>query len=130
MPYNEVDRSTIEEMVHKFYTRVLKDDILSPFFIRALGDDLKNHQWYEHLNTLNNFWLMMMLGEKNYWGSPFPPHAFIGPLSDETYERWLKLFSEITHELFTEELAEKFYKKAAILAEQFKVNLSDDDDDD
>jgi len=128
MPYNDVDRVNIEKMVRIFYARVLKDDILSPFFIKALGDDLKNPKWYEHLNTLNNFWLMMMLGEKNYWGSPFPPHAFIGPLYPETYERWLKLFSEVTHELFIPEIADKFYSKAAILAEQFKENLSDDDD--
>lgn len=129
MAYHDVDRVNIEELVRKFYTRVLKDDILSPFFIKALGNDLKSPKWYEHLNTLNNFWLMMMLGEKNYWGSPFPPHAFIGPLYPETYERWLKLFKEVVNELFVEEIADKFYSKAAVLAEQFKENLSDEEDD-
>lgn len=130
MPYDTVDRGKIEQMVREFYTVVLKDDILSPFFINALGDDLKNGKWYEHLNTLVNFWMLMMEGEKNYWGDPFPPHAFLGPLSPETFERWLELFHEVVYRLFVPEIAEKFHKKAAILAEQFQENLSDEDDDD
>lgn len=130
MPYDTVDRGKVEDMVHEFYAIVLKDDILSPFFIRALGDNLKNGKWHEHLNTLNNFWMQMMAGEKNYWGDPFPPHAFLGQLSRETFERWLKLFHEVVYRLFIPEIAEKFYKKAEILAEQFQDNLSDEDEDD
>ena len=130
MLYDTVDRGKIEQMVRKFYTIVLQDDILSPFFIRALGNDLKNGKWYEHLNTLTNFWMLMMEGEKNYWGDPFPPHAFLGPLSPETFARWLKLFNETLQQLFVPELAEKFYKKAEILSKQFIENLTDEDDDD
>ena len=130
MPYDTVDRGKIEQMVREFYTVVLKDDILSPFFIKALGDDLKNGKWHEHLNTLVNFWMLMMEGEKNYWGDPFPPHAFIGPLSRETFERWLELFHEVVYRLFVPEIAAKFYKKAEILSEQFIENLSDDEDED
>lgn len=130
MPYDTVDRGKIEQMVREFYTVVLKDDILSPFFIKALGNDLKNGKWHEHLNTLVNFWMLMMEGEKNYWGDPFPPHAFIGPLSRETFERWLKLFHEIVYRLFVPEIAAKFYKKAEVLSEQFIENLTDDEDED
>lgn len=130
MPYDTVDRGKIEQLVREFYTVVLKDDILSPFFIKALGDDLKNGKWHEHLNTLVNFWMLMMEGEKNYWGDPFPPHAFIGPLSRETFERWLELFHEVVYRLFVPEIAAKFYKKAEILSEQFIENLSDDEDED
>lgn len=130
MPYDTVDRGKIEQMVREFYTVVLKDDILSPFFIKALGNDLKNGKWHEHLNTLVNFWMLMMEGEKNYWGDPFPPHAFIGPLSRETFERWLELFHEVVYRLFVPEIAAKFYKKAEILSEQFIENLSDDEDED
>ena len=51
MPYDSVDRGKIEQMVREFYTIVLKDDILSPIFVKALGNDLNNGKWYEHLNT-------------------------------------------------------------------------------
>ncbi|MEA1982161.1 MAG: group III truncated hemoglobin [Campylobacterota bacterium] len=133
MPYDTLDRGKIEDLVHEFYTAVLKDELLSPFFIRALGADLKNGKWHEHLNTLVNFWMLIMAGEKNYWGDPFPPHAFLGPLTRESFERWLLLFRETLDNLFVPELADKFYKKADILAEQFIDNLdidNDEDDDD
>lgn len=125
-----VDRIAINQMVREFYATVLKDDLLSPFFIKALGDDLKNGKWHEHLHTLDNFWLLMMTGRKGYGGDPFPPHAFLGPLSEETFERWLKLFKETVSRLFVPEIADKFYLKAQRLAEIFMENLGVNDDDD
>ncbi len=134
MPYDTVDRGKIEELVHKFYASVLKDDTLAPFFIKALGDDLKNGKWHEHLNTLCNFWMLMMTGLSPYGGHPYPPHAFLGPLTREDFEQWLKLFKETLDTLFIPEISDKFYKKAEVLAEQFMDNLGvndeDDDDDD
>ncbi len=130
MPFNSVDRGNIEKMVRRFYTTVLEDDVVGPFFIRALGADINNDKWYEHLNTLTRFWLLMMTGERNgYWGDPFPPHAFIGPLYRSTFERWLELFHGVVYELFVPEIAEKFYTKADALAEQFMENLEVDEED-
>jgi len=132
MPYDTVDRGKIEEMVREFYTIVLKDDLVGPIFIKALGNDLNNGKWYEHLNTLYNFWTLMMTGKTGYGGHPYPPHAFIGPLYPETFERWLELFHEVVYRLFVPEIAEKFYKKAEVLAEQFMDNLglNDEEEDD
>ncbi|MEA1919731.1 MAG: group III truncated hemoglobin [Campylobacterota bacterium] len=130
MPYDTVDRVSVENMVREFYALIIKDDMVGPYFIKALGADLKNGKWYEHLHTLDKFWLMMMTGERGYWGDPFPPHAFIGPMYPETFERWLKLFNETVYRLYTPEIAEKFYKKAEILAEQFMENLDINDEED
>lgn len=129
MLHDSVDRGKVEQLVREFYAVVLKDELLSPFFIRALGNDLKNGKWHEHLNTLANFWMLMMEGEKNYWGDPFPPHAFLGPLSPETFERWLKLFNQTTSQLFIPEISDRFYSKAEKLSIQFQDYLSDEDDD-
>lgn len=130
--HDVVDRVNINEMVREFYASVLEDELLSPFFRRALGDDLKNGKWHEHLHTLDNFWLLMMTGRRGYGGDPFPPHAFLGPLTPETFERWLKLFKETLDRLYAPEIANKFYSKANILAEQFMENLgfNDEDEDD
>ncbi len=126
----EVDRGTIEKMVRAFYARVLEDDVVGPFFIKALGDDLKNDKWYEHFKTLDNFWLMMMTGERGYMGDPFLPHVFIGNLTVETFDRWLELFDEIINQHFEPEIAQKFYKKAEILAGKFIENLELDEEED
>ncbi len=130
----EVDRGSIERMVRSFYEMLIKDDLVGPFFIKALGDDLKNDKWYDHFRTLDNFWLMMMTGERGYMGDPFLPHVFIGRLTEETFERWLELFNKHIHEHFIPEIADKFYKKSEILAKQFMVQLEigdefDDEDD-
>lgn len=133
MLIDTVDRASVEKMVRQFYATIIQDDLVGPYFIRALGDNLKNDKWYEHFNTLDRFWLMMMNGEEGYWGDPFPPHAFLGELYPETFERWLKLFHETVYGMFTPEIAEKFYKKSEILADRFMEYLevgkySDDDE--
>ncbi len=132
MPYDTVDRGKIEELVREFYTTVLKDDLLSPIFIKALGDDLNEGKWVGHFHTLDDFWVLMMMGKRGYGGDPFPPHAFIGPLHTEHFERWLKLFHEVVYRMFLPEIADKFYKKAEILAAQFidNLGLNDEDEDD
>ena len=130
MLYDTVDRASVEKMVRKFYADILEDDLLGPIFVKALGNDLKGGKWYEHFNTLFNFWMQMMTGDRNYQGHPFPPHAFLGPLTREHFERWLELFHKTVHQFFVPELAEKFYKKADVLAEQFIENLDIDGEDD
>lgn len=129
MLYETVDRESIRKMVREFYATVLKDDILAPYFIKALGDDLTNGKWHEHLHTLDNFWLRMTIGERGYMGDPFPAHAFIGKLYPETFERWLEKFDEVTHRFFIPEIADKLYRKADILAKQFIENLGLNDED-
>ena len=61
MLVENIDRASIEKFVRSFYANVLKDKTLAPFFMNALGDDMKNDKWYEHLITLDNFWLGLLL---------------------------------------------------------------------
>lgn len=130
MKHTEVTRPSVEGMVNAFYAKVLKDPKIGPFFIRALGEDLDGGKWYEHLRTLYDFWMLMMTGKKGYRGDPFPPHAFLGPLSREDFEQWLRLFEDTVREHYVEEVAQKFVGKATLLAEQFMEYLDVDGDDD
>ncbi|WP_309497948.1 group III truncated hemoglobin [Sulfurovum sp.] len=124
MLHDTVDRGNVEKMVRSFYAMIVQDDLVGPFFVRALGSDMKNDKWYEHYITLDKFWLMLMNGEPGYTGDPFGPHAFLGDLSPETFERWLQLFDEHIRKLYVPEIADKFYKKAEILANQFMERLA------
>ena len=125
-----VDRGDVEKMVRSFYAMIVKDDLVGPYFVRALGSDLKNDKWYEHYRTLDNFWLMLMTGEPGYFGDPFGPHAFLGDLSPEIFDRWLKLFDEHIRKYYVSEIADKFSKKAEILAKQFMERLADTGEED
>jgi len=123
MLYDEVDRSNVERMVRSFYAMIVQDDIVGPYFVRALGSDLKNDKWYEHYRTLDHFWLMLMNGEPGYFGDPFGPHAFLGELHPEIFERWLQRFDEHIRQYYVPEIVDKFNKKAEILAKQFMERL-------
>ena len=118
-----VDRATVTKMLRQFYKTLLEDELVSPYFIRALGEDLEGGKWRDHLTTLDNFWLKMMTGKGAYGGHPFPPHAFLGEMYPETFACWLKHFKIATNQFFTPEIADKFYKKSEILAAQFMDNL-------
>lgn len=129
MLYEVVDRETVDKMVREFYTRILQDEMVGPYFTRKLGEDLNKGKWPEHITTLDNFWLLMMNGERGYPGNPFPAHAFIGRLYHETFDRWLELFHGVVYEMFIPDIADKFYEKAEILAEIFIDNLGLNDED-
>jgi len=119
----EVNRANVEKMVRTFYAMLIKDDLVGPFFIKTLGSDLNNDKWQEHYKTLDNFWLMLMTGEKGYKADPFLPHVHIGQLYEETFVRWLELFNKHVHQQYTPEIAKKFNKKAEILAKKFMQGL-------
>jgi truncated hemoglobin YjbI len=117
-------------MVHEFYSLVLEDEILAPFFIKALGDDMSGGKWHEHLHRLDEFWLLLMGHVSTYQGDPTPAHAFIGQMTPESFERWLELFHGVVNRLYIPEIADKLHKKAQIVAAQLRENLGVDDDDD
>lgn len=130
MPHEFVDRENIREMVYAFYSLVLKDDILGSIFTRVLGEDISGGKWHEHLHRLDAFWLLLMGEASSYQGDPTPAHAFIGPLTPESFERWLELFHGVVQEHYVPEVADKLDKKAQIVAAQLRENLGVDDDDD
>jgi len=135
MKNTEVDLESIEKMVRAFYATLIKDDLVGPFFIKALGDDLNSGKWREHYGTLDSFWLLMMTGEEGYRGDPYMVHAFMGTLTVEVFDRWLEVFHKQVHSQFTEEIADKFYAKSQTIARRFMQGLeigefaTDEDDE-
>ena len=119
MLHDSIDRASVEKFVRAFYVRALNDDEISPYFIEALGNDLTDPKWQEHYTLLDDFWLMMMTGEKSYTRDPFEPHLYISRLTYDSFQRWLMLFKEELVLHYTPEIVEKFYKKADILASNF-----------
>jgi len=123
MPANEITKENIEIMVLKFYRRVLKDDIVGPFFIAKLGDDMSNEYWEPHLELLVNFWSSIALGDTSYRGNPFAPHMYLGELSREVFEQWLKLFFATLDEIYEPRIADLFKERSTIIAGNFMRNL-------
>ena len=124
MQSNEITKENINKLVVTFYTKVLKDEKISPFFIEKLGADMKSEIWQKHITLLTNFWFTISFGRGEYNGSPFAPHMQISGLDRESFERWLKLFFEALDKIYVEDIAIKFKERASIIAGNFMRNLS------
>jgi len=116
---SEVNRDNLSQMIRTFYKMILADKTVNPYFIMALGNDPESQEWQEHYKILEDFWLMLMRGEKVYTRDAFEPHENMAELYRETFERWLELFDEVVHLYYTPELAKKFYKRAEVLSRKF-----------
>ena len=120
---NEITKENIEIMVMNFYRRVLKDDIIGPFFIAKLGDDMTNEYWKHHLEILVNFWASIALNDASYRGNPFAPHMYLGELNREVFEQWLNLFFATLDEVYEPQVADIFKERSSIIAGNFMRNL-------
>ena len=118
-----ITRENIEKMVLNFYRRVLKDDVVAPFFVAKLGDDMSNDYWKPHLKLLIDFWSSIALGDNAYRGNPFAPHMSLGELKKETFEQWLTLFYATLDEIYEPEVANQFKERSSIIAGNFMRNL-------
>ena len=124
MQSNEITKENINKLVITFYTKVMKNEKISRFFIEKLGPDMKSEIWQKHITLLTDFWYTISFGRGNYNGSPFAPHMQISGLDRESFETWLKLFFESLDKLYTEDIALKFKERASIIASNFMRNLS------
>ena len=118
-----VNREHIERMVFTFYRKVLKDELVGPFFIAKLGDDIESDYWKPHIDLLVNFWSSMILQDNSYFGNPMRPHFFIGELSHGVFKQWLKLFFETVDEVFIPKLGAEFKERSEMIAGNFMRNL-------
>ena len=124
MQSNEITKENINKLVITFYTKVMKNEKISPFFIEKLVPDMKSEIWQKHITLLTDFWYTISFGRGNYNGSPFAPHMQISGLDRESFETWLKLFFESLDKLYTEDIALKFKERASIIASNLISNSS------
>lgn len=120
---NEITKTNLRTMVISFYTQVLKDELVGPFFIDRLGSDLAGTIWGEHLDILTNFWASIYLSDMAYRGSPFAPHIQMQGLKAETFQRWLELFSNTVESVYEPHIAQQLKQRSQLIAGNFMRNL-------
>ena len=121
--YKTITKQNINEMVLKFYSKILKEDNeVSKVFVSKLGDDLNNDHWKEHIEILTNFWAMIALQEENYHGNPMMAH-FDLPLTRDMFGSWLVMFFEVVDSLYEDHLGMVFKSRAQNIAGNFMRNL-------
>ena len=78
----------IATLVHTFYARVRRDEVLGPIFDAHVRD------WDHHLPRMVDFWSAILRRTGRFSGAPMPKHAALPGLSEALFERWLTLFRE------------------------------------
>ncbi len=102
-----------------FYKKAIVDEVLAPFFIDEIGDDITNEDWIDHIELLADFWLAKILGEDTYYGNFVGAHVKMPHLKRETFTRWLELFSATADEVYEPDIAKVFKKKGHQFSQEF-----------
>jgi len=89
----------ITTLVDVFYEKVRQDELLAPIFNERIQD-----RWPQHLEKMYSFWQTVLLDERTYFGSPFPPHAKLS-VNHSHFQRWMELFNLTVDTLFQGEKA-------------------------
>ncbi|WP_309494063.1 group III truncated hemoglobin [Sulfurovum sp.] len=77
MQHQTITRENIKILVDRFYSKILKDEVLFDFFIEKLGDEMISDAWQKYLKILTDFWASITLGDAAYSGQPVKPHMHI-----------------------------------------------------
>lgn len=107
----------IKKLVDTFYGKVRKDELIGPIFDERIQD-----RWPQHLEKMYTFWQTILLEERTYFGSPFPPHANL-PIFHNHFKRWMELFTQTIDELFIGHIAEDAKWRAGKMAELFESKI-------
>ena len=114
------DITTLEDiktLVDAFYEKVRQDELLAPIFNEQIQD-----RWPQHLEKMYAFWQTILLDERTYYGSPFPPHAQL-PVNHSHFQRWVELFTVTADTLFRGEKAYEAKWRAGKMAEMFESKI-------
>ena len=107
----------VKKLVDAFYGKVRENNLLAPVFNERIKD-----RWPEHLEKMYTFWQTILLEERTYFGSTFPPHAKL-PVEHAHFEEWMKLFTQTIDELFIGEKAKEAKWRAGKMAEMFEYKI-------
>ncbi|GEP90468.1 hemoglobin [Chitinophaga terrae (ex Kim and Jung 2007)] len=123
MPLKEIEsRADIQQLVDSFYSRVQADELLGHIF-----NDIAKVDWDLHLPKMYDFWDSLLL-DGSFSGNVMQPHFRLNkliPLEEQHFNRWLAIFEDTVHSLFTGEKAELAIYRARSIKEimEFKINL-------
>ncbi len=111
----------VQLLVRSFYKRVLKDELLGPYFSYVAA-----HHWESHLETIDTFWNNIIFYSGGYFGNPLEVHQRIHQFrhfEPQHFERWLKHFDETVDELFRGEKALLAKQRAHSIAVVMQIKI-------
>ena len=104
----------LEKLVDKFYTTVLEDAVLAPFFAHI--------NFEHHKPRMVHFWSFVLLDEPGYTTNIFDKHANMA-LTKEALQQWVFLFEQTAREHFSGEKTEQAILRAKTIAWTFQEKM-------
>ena len=104
----------VELLVNTFYSKVVEDEILAPFF--------KNLDFDKHMPKMISFWAFVLLDEAGYTTDVTAKHMHMR-LKPEHFDQWLLLFNKTVDELFSGEKAELAKQRAFLVGWTIKSKM-------
>lgn len=114
-------RADIDELLRRFYTRAMGDDLIGYIFTDVAKLDLDHH-----LPRIGNFWEQVLLQHPVYVGQPIAVHVPLHEavtLQGAHFQRWFSLWAETVDQLFEGPMAIQAKRRAAIIAESMQYRL-------
>lgn len=110
-------REDISFLVHTFYAKIRKDEMLGPIFDRHISED----HWPAHLEKLTDFWESNLFGVSKFRGNPPAAHINVDKQSGHSitqthFGRWLNLWFETINTHFEGHVAELAKNRARMMA--------------
>jgi len=112
-----ISEPMIETLVHAFYAKVRRDELLGPIFNARIDD------WDTHLEKLCRFWSSVVLMTGTYEGRPMVVHAALPNIDGEHFARWLALFEETARAVCPADAAALFVDRAQRIAASLKHGI-------
>ena len=113
-----LDEQILQRLVHGFYAKVRRDELIGPIFDERIED------WGPHLERMCAFWSSVALMTGRYHGRPVPAHAVL-PVTGKHFERWLALFRETAHEICSPAGAAHVIERADRIAQSLHFAVQD-----
>ncbi len=119
---DHITEASIKQLVDNFYIKIRQDTELGPIFNQAIGHS--DAEWQPHLEKLYAFWSSVMLASRRYHDNPMKKHIDLPPFDLSLFDRWLELFAETAHELYTNDIAINYQVKSRNIARNLKRVVS------
>lgn len=118
-----ITKEQITNLVHSFYIKVDKDELLSPIF-----NDIAEVNWEKHKRNLILFWCAVLLDIKEYHGRPHQQHVALMKKTDKInsnhFCRWLELFEkEVRNHIKNRDDVKLIMSKAKTIAKALSKSM-------
>lgn len=107
-------RKDVEQLVNKFYDKIVNDDVIGFYFT-----DIAKIHLDKHLPKMYNFWESILLDNPVYEGFPMAAHFPLNEaaaMEEKHFNRWLQVWEQTVHDNFDGEKAERAVTRALNIA--------------